>query len=217
MSETEQAIMPDEKGAYSAADLAERYDFSGCQTPEGFDPHASGYRDCPVGLHIMRVDLAASKMMPNQEFKDDQQSYVLNQFRPALRVVGGRFDGASAMDFLPMPTKGAIMSQKLANKWANFIRAFGFEPTTECLTPSDFTLTELAKRTAQVDIRIQVDRDKQPKKHPDGRPMLGPAWFGYSRVPTGASGAQQSLPGATMSHAAPPAKAPPTPPDEIEL
>lgn len=191
------------------------------ETPPDFDPDARSFEQAPPGLHIMEV--ADFKVVPNKEFtcKVDgvRQTFYLTQLRPQLRVAGGPHDGATANDFLPVPTPGRPIPALYANQWANFIKALGFDLPTgpdgkPKLMPTNFQLQQILKRRAQVKIVTSTDADGRPKLNRQGEPFTEPAFFGYSRV--GGNG-KAKAPAAAAAAPAPRAPAPVAAPSAADI
>lgn len=154
------------------------YQFGETVAPQGFDPNARGYEDAPIGVHVMEVTDA--EIVTGKEFKADGQSYWLNQLKPRLAIAAGQpYAGATAMDFLPMPTPGIAMPAKLANRWANFLHSLGFSMPKDQVVPAGFKLKDIIGKRCKVRIVQQTDSDGTPKFKPDGTPRLGPKYFGY--------------------------------------
>lgn len=155
------------------------YEFGDAMAPEGFDPEAAGYSDPTIGWHPFTIDefwIEENKVFKGKDF--DQ--YVGTQLRVRLKVPQGQPEaGASVLDFIPMPSPGRPMPRALANRWANFIAAFGFRPPTDKLVPAGFKLHSLIGAQGACEI---IEDEYEGKKR------LKPKFFGYkpvSEMPTG--------------------------------
>ncbi len=159
------------------ADEFNDYDFGGTAAPEGFNPEARGIVDPPPGEHVMRVDTFEVKQ--NNVFKSkNHDDCTAHQLRPILVVVGGNHEGKQKMDFLPLPTPGITLPTHLANRWANFITAFGFKPPANAIVPPNFTLHKLIGAKAKV---ILVEDEW------DGKKQIKVKYFGYEPLTGSAS------------------------------
>lgn len=136
--------------------------------PAGFDPNAKGYENIEKpGNYVLEVD--DFKICPNHPFryKDEnkvEQTWVGHQLRPMLVIPDGSPQaGASIMDFLPIPTKGAApMPPQLANRWANFLRGCGFKVPQSAYIPPGFKIHDILKKRTGVRIEMR-DTDKGPR------------------------------------------------------
>jgi len=186
--------------------------------PEGFDPNAEGWKDMPAGIHEVGLVFGenGTSVHPDTTFRlRDQGEFLLNQLRPKLRIAKGPHTGATILDFLPMPTPGVVMPSSLANRWANFARAWGDDIAPGAMVPPGFALTEsyFGKRTCLIEVGFDLDENKQQKLTKSGTPQMRVKFFGYSRVPTGGHVPSK----AAASQAREPAATVTAPPDEIEL
>lgn len=167
---------------YSEEELA-TYEFADVQAPEDFDPDAKGQLDPTPGKHRMKV--RTYEVVPNEIFKWKQEQYILDQLRPVLECTDAdKEPGASTMDFIPMPPRGnqQVPATGLLNRWANFIKSFGFDIPEGKVTPPGFRLDHLKNREAEVDIEYKVNQDtKEVVKKDNGKPRVQVAFFGYSR------------------------------------
>lgn len=186
------------------------YQFGGIEVPEGFDPDARGYTEMPVGIHVVYV--ADAELFSRKEFNErvggNPMTYILNQIRPRLCIASGPHAGATMIDFLPMPTPGLPIGRMSANRWANFIGAFGFRAPSGALVPPGFSLRSLLGSAesgpwAQVEVVFDV-RNGQPQTRPDGTPQKKVKLFGYSHPATTATTAASALGMAPPLPAAPP-------------
>lgn len=180
------------------SDELEAYDFGSTAAPEGFDPDAAGYEPPPVGEHVFYVE--DFEIAENNTFKGkDFGEWVGNQLRPRLTVADGEHKGASIIDFLPLPTPGAPMPKALANRWCNFIRAFGFQPPADAVVPVGFKLHDIKGTRGKAAI---IDDTY------DGKTRRKVRFFGYSPVngkKNGKSNGQQTkAPAAQAAPAAAP-------------
>lgn len=194
-----------EHGQYTSDEI-KGYDFEGAAAaPEGFNPEARGFVDPVPGIHVMEFDFEGSTMKENHEFsvKEDgtTNKYTLNQLWAKLRIVEGPHAGANVLDFVPMPTPGKAMPAKLANRWGNFIRAFGFQPPPGRVVPAGFSLAAMDKRRAQVELEAQTEgdgKDRKPKLDDRGKPRIGVRYFGYNPLsllgPAAAGAATAAVP-----------------------
>lgn len=176
--------MPNE--VYDESQCSE-YNFGDAAAPEGFDPNATGWQDPPPGDHIFQVDTFVIE--PEHEFKWTDQTtkqrdtYLLNQLRPTLVVAEGPSRGARIMDFLPMPTPGRPMATGLANKWANFLKALGFDLPANKMVPDGFKLPMIKGPKFRARIVCKTEQDgKTLKIGKKGLPMVEVDFFGYSRL-----------------------------------
>lgn len=162
----------------------EGYDFGNVAPPTGYDSDASGFVDLPPGYHV--VEVYDYDVEQNKDYRDENQNVVyLNQLRPKLRAPSGTpFAGATAMDFLALPTPGAQMPKLWANRWANFVRALGFQMPKTALVPEGFQLEDIIGKRCKVQIVQQTDKNDQPKLKADGTPQFGVRLFGYHTLST---------------------------------
>ncbi|HSW44084.1 MAG TPA: hypothetical protein VLM89_00765 [Phycisphaerae bacterium] len=194
------------------------YNFDVPAPTEGFDPNSEGFRDMPPGTHEVELVFGDSGtgIVENQMFRvKDEGEVMLNQLRPKLRIVAGPHMGATTLDFLPMPTPGKHMPAKLANRWANFARAWGDDLAPGALVPHGFRLSPewFAGKRCRVEVALQTDEHGSPKLKRDGRPMTGPRFFGYSR----AIGSGPAASGPPAVPAQKPAPVLSGPPSDVEL
>ena len=152
--------------------------------PEGTDPDATGYLDPPIGFHLF--DVEGGTMHTNHEFRDGQETYYANQFRPKLVIPKGQpHAGCSMMDFLPLPLEGQTVSARLMNRWLNFMRGCGYIVPKGASAPTGFSLVEFGRKPSRqvvADIRYDVDQSGNRKLKDDGTPRVKVAFFGYHPV-----------------------------------
>jgi len=155
-----------------AAEL-DSYDFGEATAPEGFDPNAEGREDAPVGKHVFIIK--DFEIAPNNTFKGkDFGEWIGNQLRPKLVVADNQpHAGTSMMDFLPLPSADAPMPKALANRFANFIRSFGFQPPPDRIVPKGFNLKDLIGKTGMAEIVDDTYEGKTRRKV---------KFFGYSPI-----------------------------------
>lgn len=180
--------MSQDETGYAATDprLAS-YDFGAAPAVEGYDPDASGWKKPPVGEYIFEVDLEHSKVVTDKNIKWDGSTYILNEFQPRLMLVEGpqAAIGATITDFIPMPTANQVWHSGLANKWANFIKAFGFPPPGNRYAPDGFSLDSLHGKRAHVTVEGQtrkVDgeaKKREPVMDADGTQKVTVKMYGY--------------------------------------
>lgn len=195
------------------------YNFGDTTAPEGFNPDASGFIDPTPGSHVFEVrgwsdEKPAFELKPDQEWKWDGTSHRLNQLRVRFMIPSDQPEsGAKTMDFIPVPTPGQAMPTGLANRWANFIKALGFDLPPGKHTPDGFKLSMIAGRRCRIEIEHARDANKQPKFRDNGKPQIQPSFFGYSRVdaagtsPAPATKAARPAPNGKSSSAQPVAAA----------
>lgn len=174
----------DEQG-YAARDV-KNYDFAAAPVVEGYDPDASSWKKPPIGEYVFQIDLDHSKVVTDKSLKWDGSTYILNEFQPRLVLVEGpqAAIGATITDFIPMPTPNQVMHSGQANKWANFIKAFGFPPPGNRYAPDGFTLDSLDAKRAHVTIEGQTKKDEStgkrvPVMDADGTQKVSVKFFGY--------------------------------------
>lgn len=159
----------------TAADC-DNYALPDIDAPEDLNADARPFEDAPPGSHIMEIH--DFEIVADESFKIKGEQFILDQIRPKLRVVEGQpHAGASAMDFLPMPT--GPMHTMLANRWANFIKRCGFNLPQGKLVPPGFHPKQLIGRRVRVDLQIQTDADGNAKTKRNGEPLIGVKLFGY--------------------------------------
>ena len=186
------------------------FDLGTGEAPAGVSADAKSFEQAPPGLHLMEV--TDFEVVLDKEFKWKGASCKTAQIRPKLAIVGGPHDGASAMDFLPMPYAGCTLLPEVANKWVNFIQAFGFElpkiidaatgkPRVTALVPPGFTLQDIIGKRGQVKIVQQMTNDTPPqvKLSNHGEPLTCPAFFGYSRPTNGKPASTTAAPTTTAT------------------
>lgn len=158
-------------------EIPENLDFGDDAPPEGYDPDAKGYEQAPIGEHLMVVaDFAMADSQ--QEFKYKGQSYWLNQLRPRLEIVAGQpHAGASIRDMLPMPTRGQNWCAFLANRWAKFLTALGYD-VSKAVVPKGFSIHSIIGKRCRVKVELSVDADGQPREY-RGEVQHRVALFGY--------------------------------------
>lgn len=184
------------------------FDLGDGAAPAGVSPDVKAFEQAPPGTWLMQVtDFEVAGLDANgagcKEYKWKGQSCWSAQLRPKLAIVGGPHDGATAMDFLPMPYKGCTLLTEVANQWVNFLQALGFElpkaidaatgkPRVTSLVPPGFKLQDIIGKRVQVKIVQQTDQNNAPKLNRQGEPMTEPCFFGYSRPTNGAPPATNS-------------------------
>ena len=155
----------------------EGYEFGNAAAPEGFDPEAHGYSDPTPGWHTFEITdfgIRENKSWNGKDFG----AWTGNQLEPRLAIPKGQPEaGASVLDFIPMPTQGRPMPKSLANRWANFLTAFGFRPPADSLVPKGFKLHSLIGARGQAEIELDEY---------EGKKKLRPKFFGYKSL--GANG-----------------------------
>jgi hypothetical protein len=187
------------------------YKIGDTTAPPGFDPDAKAFAQAPLGDHVMTVD--TYDIEPQYQYTvKDVGVVILDQLRPRLEIMEGPHQGASILDFIPLPTDGAAMPAFLANRFANFVRALGFQIPAGRIAPAGFDLDDIMGRRALVSIVQQLDGQKQPKISRNGEPMHGVKLFGYSPVPgTPQQQPSQPTPPATTTTIEAPLRLPPKP------
>lgn len=180
--------------AIKAGDIS-NYEFGEQVAPEGFNPDAQGFETLPPGKHKVRIgetpdDPDAYRIKENYEHKDKRidggGSWVGNQIQPRLVCVEGEHKGKGCMDFLPLPTPGKPMPKVLADKWANFIRAFGFKPPADRIVPAGFKLNDLlADGVVGV---VEIEHRTYTKNDGTQADRNDPKYMGYSSVNAASAG-----------------------------
>jgi hypothetical protein len=186
------------------------FDLGTGEAPAGVNADAKAYEKAPPGTHLMEVtdfDVAL-----DQEFKWDGQSCRSGELRPKMAIVGGPHDGATAMDWLPMPYAGCTLLPGVANRWVNFVQAFGFElpkavdaatgkPRVTTLVPPGFKLQDIIGKRGMVKVVQQMTNDTPPqiKLSKQGEPMTKPVFFGYSRPTNGKPASPTAAPTTTAT------------------
>lgn len=167
---------------------AENYSFGDTKPPQGFDPDVTGWRDPTPGRHELEVEDFNIRTAKEYRVKDpttkEYQTVVANQLEPRL-ICCAEDDpdhGASVIDFIPLPTPGVLLPQRLANQWGQFIKSLGFQVSKESIVPPGFQLSQIKGKRCIGDIAIQLDADKRPKKKDDGTYRVGVKMFGYSSI-----------------------------------
>lgn len=183
-----------------------QYDLSGffgdTAAPADFNPNAKGFEAAPVGEHLMEVfDFEIPKDAKRFGAKVDGVSadFYYYQLRPKLRIVSGPHEGATIMDFIPIPPKEGGMATLHANEWANFIKSIGFDIPDGKLLPAGFNPSQMKGRRCMVKV-VQAMKDGQPTLNKFGEPQTEVKFFGYSRVQ---SRPAASAPQSTAAPAAP--------------
>jgi hypothetical protein len=198
------------------------YEFGEQVAPDGFNPDAQGYEPPPPGEFVVRIgespsDEDAYRIKPNHEFRDRRipgGSWIGTQIQPSIVIAEGEHKGKSVYDYLPCPTPGKQMPKPLADRWANFIRAFGFRPPENRLIPPGFKLEHLCGEKTLAIAKFEahsyekVDDEGEPKKIETVRIK----YMGYSPcngAQAGAGGVRRKAtaetPAATQPEAAKPA------------
>jgi hypothetical protein len=162
--------MNENPNTVKAADI-DSYDFGDPVAPEGFDHDARGYADPSPGWHtfiISDFSIRANKNFNGKDFG----TWVGNQLEPRLVIPDGEPEaGASTLDFIPLPTPGQPMPKSLANRWANFLRAFGFQCPPDQLVPQGFRLHNLLNGPRG---QCEIIEDEW-----EGKKKMKPRFFGY--------------------------------------
>jgi len=164
------------------AEEMEDYNFGETSAPEGFNPDATGFANPPPGQYVMEIATFETKENNTWKGKDFNE-WLGNQHRPHLRVVEGEHAGKTIIDFLPIPTPGSVIPRTLANRWANYITAFGFRPPTNALVPPGFRIHQLVGARGRVAIEADdYDGERQAKEKAAGRTPVRVSYFGYSPI-----------------------------------
>ncbi len=150
----------------------EDYSFGDAAPPTGYDADSGGYENPPPGWHIFELtefEIKEHNLWKGKDFGE----WTGNQIRPHLTVADGPHKSKTIMDFLPIPTQGRDMPKSLANRWANFIRACGFQAPADRLVPIGFKLHQLigAKCRAEIVKDTYEDKDRIKVK-----------FFGYNPI-----------------------------------
>lgn len=199
------------------ADEMQGYDFGTEAPPEGFNPDATGFANPPPGQYV--VEIATFETLENHTWKGkDFDQWLGSQHRPHLRVTEGEHAGKTIMDFLPIPVPGSPMPRALANRWANYLTAFGFRPPSNALVPPGFRIHSLIGSKGQVAIEVDdYDGERQNKERASGRIPVRVTYFGYSPITPAAGGEQASKAATAPAVSQPASPSVPAAPISVDL
>ena len=193
------------------SELGGEYNFGDAVAPPEFDPDAKGFApNPPPGRYVVTI-LDDPEIIQNHTWRGkDFNEWLGNQLRPRLQVVDGEHAGSQIMDFLPLPVPVSPMPVALANRFANFIGAFGFKPPKDRIVPPGFLLSKLVGPKGIVNIEADTfDGDRQNKARAEGRTPVCVCYFGYEPIPAGGAASQSAAaPVATSAQPAAQAAAP---------
>lgn len=151
MSQADKAI------SMNDLDTESKWDFGSPTPPPDFDPNAQGGGDSlPAGWH--RCGVKSFSITQNRTLNYKGTSWVGNQLNVVLECDSGKFEGCVIFDFLPMPTANApFTSAWFANRWANFMKAIGYDLPPDSLFPkSGFALKQLLPQNGAKQAWVRV-------------------------------------------------------------
>lgn len=181
-------------------DEMDEFHSEGARATGEFNPDGSTYKKPTPGRHRFRVMGGKdSRFLTNQECNWKGVQYCLHQLWIKLRLA----DGSEIMDFIHVPTWDTQlnafrpMAQGQENRWANLLKALGFQVSQDNLWPPGFRLSQLDGREGEVDIVTKMKND-EPVMDRDGTPEVQVRMFGYHAI---------GSPGASSPNAARPVAA----------
>lgn len=159
------------------------YDFGDAIAPEGATPDVRPLSGAVPGTWLFEVG-EPEVDIKQKEFKAKDEpsclAYNMHVRLAALPGQAGIAAGASVMDFMAIPTAGAVLPRTHANKWLQFVSACGFRPPTGKLVAPDFQLTHLTKRPVKATVVYKYDRDTHDIQfNQNGEPKVEVKLFGY--------------------------------------
>lgn len=166
----------------------ENIDFGSGEAPAGFDPNA-GFRDLPEGRHTVRLlDYGFSADLERQNHRDIPGGFWVGR---KITVRMGN-DAGSIVDYLPCPTPESPMPVPMANRWANFLRSWGFDIPPDRVIPAGFHHSQLRNTPGLAQIDVVVEEYEGKRRHKV-------KYMSYQRAPKG------TAPGVVSASSAKPA------------